>query len=141
MRHLLSFLSLERGERKKERGEGLNTVQTSAYDTERHSMSDSVEADIAAAQAARKANKANRDSSTQRESDKASLSIKNASYDSDIYGGRGAYDTSIAVGGQPDEDLDDSDKPVRLVDSCKSRCLQIPDHPCVLALTVEGRTM
>lgn len=86
-------------------------------------MADSVEAQIAAEQAARR----KADKASQRASDKASLSVKNAHYDSDIYGGsssRGAgYDTSIAVGGSNgmDEDLDDSDRPVRLLDSCESR--------------------
>lgn len=86
-------------------------------------MSDSVEAQIAAEQAARRSN---RDRSGQRESDKASLSVKNASFDSDIYGAgssRGNYDTSIAVGSgngdAMDEDLDEGDRPVRLVDSCE----------------------
>ena len=85
-------------------------------------MSDSVEAQIAAEQAARR----NRDKSSQRDSDKQSLSVKSASYDTDIYGSggsssRGNYDTSIAVGNGDgmDEDLDESDRPVRLVDSCE----------------------
>ena len=83
-------------------------------------MSDSLEAQIAAEQASRR----KADKSSQRASDKASLSVKNASFDSEIYGGNGAsgsgYDTSIAVGGDGlDEDLDDSDRPVRLVDSCE----------------------
>ena len=86
-------------------------------------MSDGVEAQIAAEQAARRSN---RDRSGQRESDKASLSVKNASYDSDIYGAgssKGNYDTSIAVGNGDgmDEDLDEGDRPVRLVDSCECR--------------------
>lgn len=89
-------------------------------------MSDSVEAQIAAEQASRRSTRssANKDRSSQRESDKASLSVKNASFDSDIYGtgsSRGNYDTSIAVGNggdAMDEDLDEGDRPVRLVDSC-----------------------
>ncbi|KAK9899151.1 ARM repeat-containing protein [Cystobasidium minutum MCA 4210] len=80
-------------------------------------MADSVESQIAAEQAARR----KKDRSSQRTDDKASLSVKSASFDSDIYGnGSSGYDTSIAVGGSNggmDEDLDDSDRPVRLIDS------------------------
>lgn len=82
-------------------------------------MADSVESQIAAEQAARR----KKDRSSQRTDDKASLSVKSASFDSDIYGnGSSGYDTSIAVGGSNggmDEDLDDSDRPVRLIDSCE----------------------
>lgn len=85
-------------------------------------MADSVEAQIAAEQA----NRRKKDKSSQRTDDKASLSVKSASFDSDIYGnGSRGYDTSIAVGGSNggdmDEDLDDSDRPVRLVDSCEKQ--------------------
>jgi hypothetical protein len=80
-------------------------------------MADNVEAQIAAEQA----NRRKKDKSSQRTDDKSSLSVKSANFDSDIYGsGSRGYDTSIAVGGgDMDEDLDDSDRPVRLVDSCK----------------------
>jgi hypothetical protein len=83
-------------------------------------MADSVEAQIAAEQA----NRRKKDKSSQRTDDKSSLSVKSANFDSDIYGsGSRGYDTSIAVGGSNggdmDEDLDDSDRPVRLVDSCE----------------------
>lgn len=93
----------------------------STFSFSRASMADSVEAQIAAEQAARR----KKDKSSQRTDDKASLSVKSASYDSDIYGngnGSSGYDTSIAVGGSGgmDEDLDDSDRPVRLLDSCES---------------------
>lgn len=82
-------------------------------------MADSVEAQIAAEQSRRK------DKSSQRAPDKASLSVKKATFDSDIYGSTSSgYDTSIAVGGGSgdgmDEDMDDSDRPVRLIDSCES---------------------
>lgn len=83
-------------------------------------MSDSVESQIAAEQIARRARAA------QLKNDKASLSVKSASYDSDIYGGNSRgdkYDTSIAVGSSAqdgmDEDLDEADRPVRLIDSCE----------------------
>jgi hypothetical protein len=87
-------------------------------------MSESVEKQIAAEQA----NRRRKDKSSQRTDDKASLSVKSASFDSDIYGSSSnGYDTSIAVGGggsNMDEDLDESDRPVRLVDSCECAIMQ-----------------
>ena len=97
-------------------------------------MADTLEAQIAVEQASRR----KQDKSTQRPTDKQALSVRNASFDTEIYGennGKGSgYDTSIAVGGENgmDEDLDESDRPVRLVDSCRLMAL---NYKCTMVLT------
>lgn len=83
-------------------------------------MADNEAEEIAALQAARRAQKEN-GQRTNGDSSSSALSVKKPG---EVSNRKSAYDTSIGVGG-PDEDvdMDDADRPVRLVDSCKlHRC-------------------